>query len=273
MEIAGSTALVTGASSGIGAAIARDLAARGARVVLVARSLGPLEELAGEIRASGGRAVVRRADLSVVAEVERLAATVLAEDGPPDILVNNAGAGRWLAVDETPPGEAGQMMALPYLAAFETSRALLPRMIERGSGRVVCMTSVAAYMHLPGAAGYAVARWAMRAFAGQLRADLHGTGVGVTLVAPAEVDSPYFEHNPGARERIPRATALLGGAVSPETVARYVARALEQDANEVIVPRRAAVLLRVTPRPVLAWLVRRTGWRRRAQGRAVSRAK
>src|SRR5919109_3590745 len=104
---------------------------------------------------------------------------------------------------------------------FEGSRALRPAMLERGSGRVVCMTSVAAFTHIPGATGYAVARWAMRAFANQLRADLAGTGVGVTLIAPTEVDSPYFDHNPGARERIPRAVALLGGAVTPEDVARY----------------------------------------------------
>lgn len=264
MQIGGRTALVTGASSGIGAAIARELAAQGAQVTLVARSREPLEQLATEIRASGGAARVEPADLSEVAQVEDLCGRVLA-DGPPDILVNNAGAGRWLAVDETPPGEAAQMTALPYLAAFELTRGLLPAMIERGSGRVVCMTSAAAYMHLPGATGYAVARWAMRAFAGQLRADLQGTGVGVTLVAPAEVDSPYFDHNPGSRERIPTASVLLGGAVTPEAVARDVVRAVARDRNEAILPRRAALVLRTVPQPVVDWLVRRTGWKRPRQ--------
>jgi len=276
MDLRGRTALVTGASSGIGAALSRELAARGVRVTLVARSRGPLERLAEEIRSAGGAARVETADLSVVAEIEELAARVL-PDGPPDILVNNAGAGRWLAVDETPAGEAGQMMAVPYLAAFELTRALLPAMIERGSGRVVCMTSVAAYMHLPGATGYAVARWAMRAFAGQLRADLRGTGVEVTLVAPTEVASPYFEHNPGSHERIPRASVLLGGAVTPQAVARDVVRAVERGTKEAILPRRASFVLRTTPRPVLEWLVRRTGWRRppqrRLRRRLVSRSK
>jgi short-subunit dehydrogenase len=281
MASIGGTALVTGASSGIGAALARELAARGVAVTLVARSREPLERLAEELRAAGGRATVETADLSVVSQVEDLAARVLAEGGPPDLLVNNAGAGRWLAVDETPPGEAAQMMALPYFAAFELTRALVPAMVERGSGRVVCMTSVAAYLHVPGANGYAVARWAMRAFAGQLRADLHGTGVEVTLVAPAEVDSPYFAHNPGSKERVPRASVLLGGAKTPEETARDVVRAIERGAAEAIVPRRAAVLVRTTPRPVLDWLVRRTGWRRGAQrplrtrlaSRLVSRSK
>ena len=262
MQMSGRTALVTGASSGIGAAIARELAARGAKVILVARSPASLEQVAARIRASGGQADVQTADLSVLPEVEDLARRVLAADGPPDLLVNNAGAGRWLAVDETPPGEAAEMITLPYLAAFELTRALLPAMVERGSGRVVVMTSAAAYMHLPGATGYAVARWAMRAFAGQLRADLQGTGVGVTLVAPTEVDSPYFDHNPGSRERIPTAGVLLGGAVSPEAVARDVVRAVERDVKEAIIPRRAAVVLRATPQPLLEWLVRRTGWKR-----------
>jgi short-subunit dehydrogenase len=270
-NLSATTALVTGASSGIGAALARELAARGVAVTLVARSRGPLERLAEEIRAAGGRARVETADLSVVAEVEDLAARVLAAGGPPDLLVNNAGAGRWLAVDETPAGEVAQMTALPYLAAFELTRALAPAMIERGSGRVVCVTSVAAYLHVPGANGYAVARWAMRAFAGQLREDLRGTGVGVTLVAPAEVDSPYFDHNPGARERIPRASGLLGGAATPGDTARDIVRAVERGAKEAILPRRAAVVLRATPQPVLDWLVRRTGWRRRGQRPAITR--
>jgi short-subunit dehydrogenase len=262
VELAGKRVVVTGASSGIGAAIARELAAHGAAVTLVARGREAMEALAGEIESAGGSAAVEPADLSQVGEVESLVERLLAGGSAPDVLVNNAGAGRWLAVDETPPGEAAEMIALPYLAAFELTRALLPSMISRGSGRVVCMTSLAAFTYIPGASGYAVARWAMRAFASQLRADLSGTGIGVTLIAPAEVDSPYFDHNPGARERIPGAGVLLGGAVTEETVARYTARAIERNRDAVIVPRRAAIIVRMTPKPVLDWLVRRTGWRR-----------
>jgi short-subunit dehydrogenase len=263
MRVEDSNVLVTGASSGIGAAIAREMAARGARVTLVARGREALERLAEEIGSAGGEARVEAADLSSVDEVDALAGRVLADTGAPDVLVNNAGVGRWLAVDETPPGEATQMIALPYLAAFELTRALAPSMIERGGGRVVCMTSVAAWIHIPGATGYSVARWAMRAFASQLREDLRGTGVGVTLIAPAEVASPYFEHNPGSRERIPRVGVWLGGPTTPEVVARATADAVERDRDEVIVPRRASIVIRMTPKPVMDWLVRRTGWRRK----------
>jgi uncharacterized protein len=264
VQVADKEILVTGASSGIGAAIARALASRGARLTLVARSRDRLEQLAVEIETPGGVARVEPADLSSVHEIEALAGRVLAASGAPDVLVNNAGAGRWRAIDETEPGEAGQMMALPYLAAFELTRAFAPAMIARRSGRVVCMTSVAAYTHIPGATGYAVARWAMRAFASQLREDLRGTGIGVTLIAPTEVDSPYFENNPGSHERIPRAAILLGGPIAPEQVGLATADAIERDRAAVIVPRQAELVVKLTPRPILDWLVRHTGWRRRA---------
>jgi short-subunit dehydrogenase len=262
VRLAGTHALVTGASSGIGAAIARELASRHARVTLVARGRESLERLAAEIEAAGGTAQVEPADLSRVEEVEALAGRVLDAGGPPNVLVNNAGAGRWRAIDETDAGECVGMMALPYFAAFELTRAFTPALIARGSGRVVLMTSLSGYTYIPGATGYAVARWAMRAFASQLREDLRGTGVGVTLMAPSEVDSPYFDNNPGSRERIPRAVVLLGGAVTPDIVARYTADAIERGRKEVIVPRRAEVIVKLTPRPILDLLVRRTGWRR-----------
>ena len=126
------------------------------------------------------------------------------------------------------------------------------------------MTSVAGYTYIPGAAGYGVARWAMRVFANQLREDLRGTGVGVTLIAPSEVDSPYWDNNPGSHERVPRAVVLLGGAIAPEVVGRVTADAIERDRDEVIVPRQAEIVVKLTPRPIFDWLVRRTGWRRQA---------
>jgi uncharacterized protein len=146
MNLQGKDVVVTGASSGIGAAINREMAARGARVTLVSRRREALETVASEI---GAGARVEPCDLSKLEDVEALAGRLLADGGSPYVLVNNAGAGRWLAVDETPRGEAAQMMAVPYLAAFELTRALLPAMIERGSGRVVCMTSIAAWTHIP----------------------------------------------------------------------------------------------------------------------------
>ena len=262
MQLDGRHALVTGASSGIGAAIAKELSRRGARVTLVARGRPALEDVAASIRAEGGEVTVEPADLADLDAVEALAGRVLAA-GTPDVLVNNAGAGEWRAVEESAPGDALRMMRVPYLGAFELTRALAPAMIERGSGHVVCMTSLAGFTHIPGANAYAVARWAMRGFAGQLRADLRGTGVGVTLVSPAVVKTPYFDHNPGSLERIPKAAVLFGRRLSPEKVASATADAIERERHTAFVPAYGAWVLRLTPQPVVDWLSGRTGWRRR----------
>jgi short-subunit dehydrogenase len=107
----------------------------------------------------------------------------------------------------------------------------------------------------------------MRAFSYQLAADLRGTGVGVTLLAPAEVDSPYFEHNPGARERIPRVGRIIG-ALTPDQVARHAANAIERERRELILPWRARWVLRLTPEFVMRGLLGATGWRRQPAGSA-----
>ncbi len=116
MEVAGTTAVVTGASSGIGAATASRLAEAGSRVVLVARTVEALERVAQHVRATGGIADVIPADLSDPDAVDRVAAEVVERAGTPDIVVNNAGAGRWLHVLETDPDELLSMTAVPYFA-------------------------------------------------------------------------------------------------------------------------------------------------------------
>ena len=182
-------------------------------------------------------------------------------DGPPAILVNNAGAGRWRAIDEEEPGYGEVGMRLPYLAAYELTGHLAPRMIERGSGWILNITSVAGYMAIPGANAYGVARWAMRGFSYYLETDLRGTGVGVSLLAPAEVDSPYFDNNPGTRERIPRIAKLIG-TMTPADVAREAADTIEQERRERVIPARYRWMRRTTPPPVMRRLVAATGWKR-----------
>jgi short-subunit dehydrogenase len=258
----GKLALVTGASSGIGVEIAKAIAAKGARVILVARGREGLEQTAAEIEAAGGEAIAMPADLSDVSDIARLADEVLTGPGVPDVLVNNAGAGRWRAIDETEPGEAHSAIAVPYLAAYELTRELAPAMIERGSGHILNMTSAAGFVTIPGANAYGVARWAMRAFSSQLTEDLRGTGVGVSLLAPNEVDSPYFDNNPGSRERIPRIAKVIG-TLDEADVGAAAVRLIESERRELIVPARGRWLIRATPAPVMRYLLRRTGWRRR----------
>lgn len=262
MDLAGRTVLVTGASSGIGAATALAIGARGARVLLLARTASALGEVAAAVVACGGEAEVYPCDLADADAVAEAGRRIRAEVGIPHVLVNNAGAGRWLFVHETPPQEVVAMMALPYFAAFWMTRELLPGMLRRGSGRIVNITSPAGFVPWAGGAGYIGARWAMRGLHEALRADLARTGVGVTLVVPGEVSSSYFDNNPGAQERLPKA-ARLYRRLTPEQVAEALVKGVERDRARVVLPgllRLSLALHRLWPAPVEA-LTRRTGVR------------
>ena len=267
MDLRGATVLITGASSGIGAATARAMAARGATVLLLARSASRLKavgeslDVGGEGRGSLGG--IYAADLSEQAAVDASVEDILAAHGTPDVLVNNAGVGRMMPIEETDPAEAEAMVAVPYLGALRLTRAFSPRMIDRGSGHVVNVTSAAAYVPWPGSTAYAASRWAMRGFSEALSADLGETGVGVSLVAATTVESTYWAHNPGSRERLP-GIARLFRTLAPEAVAAAIVRAVEAERRTVCVPvefRLAVTLQRLLP-GIFRWLVAKTGWKR-----------
>lgn len=263
MNISGKIAVVTGASSGIGAATAKLLAQRGARVVLLARNQEALQLVANEIVSQGGCADVYPVDLSQLEEISRVAMKILHEIGTPDILVNNAGVGRWLFLEETELNEAVAMMNVPYIAAFALTRSFLPSMLQQNSGCIVNITSIAAYFAWPGAVAYTAARWAMRGFNDALRADLFTTKVRVLLVAPAKVATPFFSHNPGSEERIPKISKLYP-TLLPEQVANAIATGLEKNRREIIMPfgyRVTVFFHKLFPRSV-EWLLCKTGAQR-----------
>ena len=262
MEWHNQTALITGASSGIGAATARALADGGAHVLLMARRRAALEEVAGAIRSAGGRASVYPADATDPAGVAEQMAALEAASGTPAIVVNNAGGGRWRFVTETEPQEAQDMIAAPYLAAFYVTRACLPGMLARGSGRIVNVSSAAGRFVWPGATGYIAARWAMRGFTEALRADLVDTGIGVTLFEAATVRSTFWAHNPGSYERLPRLARLLP-EVTPEEAGHAIRRGIERGRRSVVMPRLLRLLYgqqALTP-GLFQWLVTRSGYR------------
>lgn len=253
-------ALITGASSGIGAAVARELDRRGFSLALVARRREKLEEVANRL----ANAQVYVGDLGVAADAVRVCAEVQESQGVPDVLFLGAGAGRWLSVLETSHEEVVEMMQAPYFAAFHVTRELLGPMLERGTGHILNVTSPAGFIPLPGAAGYASARWAVRGFHESLWAELRGSGVRTTLVCPAEVSSEYFETNVGASERLPKIAAMLFGVMSPEEVARRVANSLGPKPKYLFMPfmQRAIWLLQRFAPGFVNWLVVSTGWKR-----------
>jgi uncharacterized protein len=263
MRIKQRLVLITGASSGIGAATATAMARRGGRVLLLARTQAALEQLATTITDQGGTAHVYPVDLADLRAVAEVAHRIKTEVGIPDILINNAGAGRWLFTEETDPSEAVQIMQVPYIAAFAMTQAFLPEMLQRNRGHIVNLTSPSAYLVWPGTTAYTAARWAMRGFTEALRAELQATGIRVTLVTPGGVASPYWAHNPGMVERLPTITKVYP-TLTPEQVAAAIVRGVERNQREVILPwsvKLTILLHRLLPRPV-QWVFTKTGAQR-----------
>ena len=237
--------LVTGASSGIGEATAKLYGRDGANVLLLARNRERLDRVAAAIRENGGTASAYPVDLADAPAIAEVSARILREHGTPDILINNAGAGNWTGLLDTTAEQALAMIEVPYLAAFNLTRAFLPGMIARRSGAVACITSPASYLVWPKATAYIAARHAMAGFTAALRADLKGTGVGVTLVVLGTVETPYWENNPGSRENVPAPNPMLAPVLSPEEAAEAIYSGVERGKRTVFKPAilRTLVLL------------------------------
>lgn len=235
MELSGKITVITGASSGIGAATARAAAQEGAKVVLLARTQSKLEQVAQDIRQGGGVAHVYPVDLTNADAVGQTVERITAEIGTPDIVFNNAGSGKWLSVEETAPDEAVKMMASPYFAAFFVTRAFLPGMLKRNSGYIINMTSAASRLVWPRATAYIAARWAVHGFTEALRADLTGTGIHVMLATFAKVATPYWANNPGSEERLPKAQSLIR-VLMPEEAAQAIIDGIKRDKRVVASP-------------------------------------
>jgi short-subunit dehydrogenase len=228
--------LVTGASSGIGAALARRYGRTGAHVLLLARNAERLGAVADAVRREGGIATTCPIDLADAAAIEETSAKIAREVGTPDILVNNAGAGRWLPLAKTTAQEALSMMEVPYLAALNLTRAFLPLMLTRHSGAIACITSPASYLVWPNSCAYTAARHALAGFTEALRTDVRGTGITVTLVVLGTVETPYWDNNPGSREHVPVANPRLAPTLSAAEAADAIFAGVEARKRRVVKP-------------------------------------
>lgn len=184
----GTRVLVTGASRGIGQAIARAFAARGATLGLLARNSGPLEELAGSLPGEGHMALA-----GDVADADSIARAV-EQFGDVDVLVANAGITHYRPFAQLPLDEARRMNDVNWLGTIHTVWTALPGMIERGRGHIVVVSSGGGVRGFPSAAVYNGTKAAQRAFAEALRHELAGTGVSVTTVFPGEIETTLHDH-------------------------------------------------------------------------------
>lgn len=236
-------ALITGASKGIGRAIAVDLAGRGARVGLLARGQRPLDELADELP---GEPIVLPADVSDRNDVERATGAFVTEAGGLDLLVANAGIAHYGQFAEMELDRAEEMVAVNVVGCIYSVSAALERMLEAGrGGHIVVVSSGAGLRAFPGAAVYGATKAANRGFAEGLRHELAGTGIGLTTVYPGEVDTDLHAHE---LDRLPEWRKGETG-IDPAAVASRISEAIEADDRAVYAPAlvRALALNGVLP--------------------------
>jgi short-subunit dehydrogenase len=228
-DLRGAVVVVTGASSGIGAATAVACGRAGMRVALAARRAGRLAQVAGAVRVAGGEALVMPTDVTDEAAVRAVVGETVAAWGRLDVLVNNAGAGILAPIDRTTAAEFEAMMRVNFFGAVHGILAALPHMRRQGRGHVVNVASVVGKRASPYRAAYVAAKFALVGLSEALRMELRADGIAVTCVCPIGTATEFF-----AAETNRLGTASRGGPVqSAEYVAGRILAALRRPRAEV----------------------------------------
>jgi hypothetical protein len=253
MRYQNKTTLVTGASSGIGAAFARELAARGSDLVLVARREERLKELAGEIEAAHGvRAHVIAADLSQEDAVAAVSSATESLGVQVDILVNSAGFGTYGRYETIDPARDRALVQVGVTTAVDLTHHYLPGMVDRGAGAIINVSSAGAFQPMPYQAVYGASKAFLQSFSEALWAENRGTGVRVVACCPAATDTEYFEVLGNDDE------VRFGAKRPPRDVVEQTLRALEKGRPLVVVGLRwklTALMPRLLPRGVVATMM------------------
>jgi len=246
MNVYGKRVVLTGASGGIGADLARQLAARGATVVLVGRRQRVLEALSVELVRRGGMGEVCVADLDQPGEIARLAREVMT-GGLVDLLIHCAGRQAFGALDEQGPEALAALMHTNVTVPMQLTQALLPA-LRHSRGRVVAVGSIFGSIAFPCYAAYSASKFALRGFCQALRRELDGSGVGVTYVAPRYTRTAL---NAGPAEAAAR--ALKMNQDEPADVARWICSAIERERDEAYFGWPERLFVRINA--LLPWLV------------------
>ncbi len=236
MSFAGQVAVVTGASSGIGWALAKALARDGAKVGLVARRIEELQRLAAEISQAGGAALPAPAD---VADREQTVAAIreLADQlGPVDLLVANAGVGAPTHLEPFNVEQMEQMFRVNMLGVIYAIEAVLPAMLQRGRGHLSAVSSLGGYKGLPGESAYCASKAAVNIFLEGLRIQLRGKGIAVTTICPGFVKTPMTAVNDFSMPFV----------LEADEAARRIVRALRRKVKVFNFPWQTALMMKLT---------------------------
>ena len=226
--------IITGASSGIGEATARVFSQAGYNVVLAARRLDRLEQLASELERMGGKALVVPTDLRQAENIENLVHQALGQFGRIDVLFNNAGIGHFNWLEELAVADIEDLVRVNLMAVIYTSRAVLPHMIERRKGNIINMVSIAGLIGSPTYTIYAASKFAVRGFSEALRREVSAHNINVSGIFPGAVETEFAAHN-----RMKRKTGIKtpkGLSLSPDAVARDVLRLVTRPRRVLIRP-------------------------------------
>jgi short-subunit dehydrogenase len=227
--------LITGASSGIGRALALELGKRGAHLGLTARRAEELSKVAEEVSRAGGQALVLPADVRSTEEINKVAERVREKWGRVDVMIANAGMSTTTAGAQLDAGEAGDVITINVIGVVNSVASVLPDMVKRGDGQLVAISSLASYRGLPKSGAYSASKAAVSTFFESLRVDLRRSGIAVTVIHPGFIRTPMTANR---KKKLPFLLEV-------DDAACRIIRAVERRARTYAFPWQLASLVRV----------------------------
>ncbi|HEX5832524.1 MAG TPA: SDR family NAD(P)-dependent oxidoreductase [Pyrinomonadaceae bacterium] len=248
------TVMITGASSGIGKGLALEIAARGGRLGLLARREDVLNDIVQQITAQNGTAIAVGADVRDAGAVRAAADRIRAELGPIDVMIANAGVGTTKHASQLDPDQVAEVININVLGAVNSVAAVTPEMLERKSGQLVAISSLAGYRGLAKSAAYSASKAALSSFFESLRIDLRHSGVTVTVIYPGFIKTPLTA---GRNAKMPYLMEL-------DDAVEKILNAIEKGKRSYAFPWQLATIVRsglVMPAAMYDWIAERNSFR------------